>query len=68
MTKQDRYIQTRIQQLQEDMNKAHDPHDKQWYNRCIQELNWVAQMKDKPDHNCYMEKTIGSESFNMSNF
>ena len=31
--KRTRYIKARIQQLTDDMNKAHDPHDKNWYNR-----------------------------------
>ena len=51
-----RYIVTRIDQLKEDLNKAGDPHDQMWYNRCIQELNWAAQMMDQPTHNCYMEE------------
>lgn len=50
------YISTRIEQLKEDLSKAHDDHDKLWYNRCIQELNWAAQMFDEPTHNCYMEE------------
>ena len=37
------------------MAKAHDPMDQAWYNRLIQELDWVKQMNAKPDHNCYME-------------
>jgi hypothetical protein len=57
VTKVDTYIKTRISQLKEDMSKAHDPHDKQWYNRCIQELDWALQMNSKTDHNCYMEKS-----------
>tara|TARA_B000000565_G_C23678071_1_gene336897 strand:- start:250 stop:519 length:270 start_codon:yes stop_codon:yes gene_type:complete len=51
----ERYIDTRIEQLQTDMAKAHDEHDQNWYNRLIQELYWVKQMKTKPTHNCYME-------------
>ena len=54
--KQNRYIKMRMEQLKEDMEKAHDDHDKKWYNRCIQELDWVLQMKEQPNHNCYMEK------------
>ena len=50
------YIKTRISQLMDDMNKAHDQHDAAWYNRLIQELDWVAQMDGKPSHNCHMEK------------
>ena len=49
------YIKTRISQLMDDMNKAHDQHDKNWYNRLIQELNWVQQADSKPNRNCYME-------------
>tara|TARA_B100001113_G_C21075086_1_gene607279 strand:+ start:906 stop:1103 length:198 start_codon:yes stop_codon:yes gene_type:complete len=50
------YVDVRINQLKEDMGKASDPHDKQWYNRLIQELDWVIQMDGKPNHNCHMEK------------
>jgi len=42
------YIKTRISQLMDDMNKAHDQHDKNWYNRLIQELNWAYQMDENP--------------------
>ena len=49
------YIKTRISQLMDDMNKAHNEHDKNWYNRLIQVLNWVQQADSKPDRNCYME-------------
>ena len=54
MKKMEKYIRTRIEQLKEDMNKAHNEHDRMWYNRCIQELDWALQMKSKPTHNCYM--------------
>ena len=40
MKKMEKYIKTRIEQLKEDMNKAHNEHDRMWYNRCIQELDW----------------------------
>ena len=46
--RQEKYIMLRIEQLKEDMSKAHDELDKAWYNRLIQELNWVLQMKGKP--------------------
>ena len=59
--KQKRYIQVRMEQLAEEREKCHDDHDKMWFNRCIQELDWVLQMKAKPNHNCYMEnKTNGN--------
>lgn len=68
--KQLRYIKVRIDQLKEDQAKAHDAHDKQWYNRCIQELDWVLQMDSKPTHNCYMSGEITSDAagFKLSNF
>ena len=44
-----------MEQLEEEREKCHDDHDKMWFNRCIQELDWVLQMKEKPNHNCYME-------------
>ena len=53
--KQKRYIQIRMEQLAEEREKCNDDHDKMWFNRCIQELEWVLQMRDKPTHNCYME-------------
>ena len=42
------YIETRISQLRDDMEKAYDPHDRGWYNRLIQELAWAKS----PYHNC----------------
>lgn len=56
MTKINKYIETRISQLIEDRDKAHDEHDKAWYNRCIQELDWALQMNTITDRNCYMSK------------
>ena len=55
MTKQEKYIEVRMTQLAEERDKAHDEHDKAWFNRCIQELDWVKQMQSKPTHNCYMQ-------------
>ena len=46
------YIDVRIEQLKEDMDKASDPYDKQWYNRIISELYWAKS----PNHNCYIEQ------------
>ena len=53
--KQKRYIQIRMEQLAEEREKCHDDHDKMWFTRCIQELEWVLQMRNKPTHNCYMQ-------------
>ena len=55
MSRVEEYIKVRKNQLQEDMNKAHDDHDIAWYNRLIQVLDWVHQMERKPTRNCYME-------------
>ena len=52
MKKMEKYIKTRIEQLKEDKEKASDPHDIQWYNRCIQELDWALQMQSEPTHDC----------------
>ena len=50
-----KYIETRQEQLREDRDKAHDEHDKQWYNRLIQELDWVLMMDGKKEKaNCSM--------------
>ena len=46
------YIDIRISQLSNDLNKAKDEYDKQWYNRIIQELSWARSQK----HNCYMDE------------
>jgi len=53
--KDKKYIKVRMEQLAEERDKCHDEHDKMWFNRCIQELDWVLQMMDKPDHNCFMQ-------------
>ena len=65
MKKMEKYIKTRIEQLKEDKEKASDPHDIQWYNRCIQELDWALQMQGKPTHDCYMKNEKGT-TFGMS--
>ncbi len=62
MSRVEEYIKVRKNQLQEDMKKAHDDHDVAWYNRLIQELDWVEQMYvGKLTRNCYME---GNENGN----
>ena len=51
------YISTRIEQIKEELTKPNSEHDKNWYNRLIQELDWARQMADQgyPSYNCYME-------------
>ena len=52
----EQYIEIRIDQLKEDMKKASNEYDKQWYNRIISELNWAKA----PNHNCYIESDARS--------
>lgn len=40
------YLEARISQLREDLNKASSDYDKMWYNRIIQELMWFKQVID----------------------
>jgi hypothetical protein len=58
---QENYINTRKEQLREESLKCHDEMDAAWYNRIIQELDWVQQMKSKPTHNCFMQATSPEE-------
>ena len=48
------YILVRVKQLKEDREKASDDHDKMWYTRLIQELNWVTNHKE----NCSIPQTF----------
>ncbi len=41
------YIHIRMKQLYEEAYKCHDAHDKQWYNRCAEELHWVLKLMEK---------------------
>ena len=51
------YIDVRIEQLKEELTRQNNDYDKNWYNRLIQELDWVRQMdKGRPTKNCYMEE------------
>ena len=48
----EKYINVRIAQLKQDMEKALNVYDKKLYNRIIQELCWVKSQQ----HNCYMTR------------
>ena len=50
----EKYINMRIAQLKQDMEKAHDDYDKQWYNRLIQELCWAKSQQ----HDCYSHEEV----------
>ena len=54
--KADRYLQVRIEQLKEEIPKNEgDEMTVNWYNRLIQELQWVLDVdEDKERSNCYM--------------
>ena len=43
------FIQIRIDQLKEDREKANDPHDRLWYDRLIDELEYV-RLYDQTKH------------------
>jgi hypothetical protein len=50
------YVDVRIIQLKEELSKMEDFQynqdmisDKEWYNRLIQELEWVRLMQEKED-------------------
>ena len=58
------YIDIRISQLANDMAKAKDEYDKQWYNRIIQELSWARDQ----DHNCYMSKESDAADRDLENW
>ncbi len=55
--KADRYLEARIEQLKEEIPKNEgDDMTQQWYNRLIQELQWVLDV-DAPKegrNDCYM--------------
>ena len=49
------YINTRVQQLMDDANKARREEDKQWYYRVCQELQWAEQaMKGEYSKDCVL--------------
>ena len=52
-----KYIEARINLLKDDLNKTSNEHDKMWYKRLIQELDWAAQMNSKPTNNCSLDKS-----------
>ena len=49
----EKYIDVRVSQLQEDLEKCSDDYDKQWYNRIISELHW-ARAEIKQD--CWIQE------------
>lgn len=51
MSRTDRYINSRIQQLKRDLEVAHDEMDKAWYQRLIQELAWVQHISNSHQSN-----------------
>ena len=56
LTERTNYIDTRIMQLKVDSGLAQDPHDQQWYNRLIQELEWTKQaIFKKYEKDCALE-------------
>ena len=60
--KADRYLQVRIEQLKEEIPKNEgDEMTQQWYNRLIQELQWVVDIEEKNTvdrNNCWMGENV----------
>ena len=53
--KRDRYLKARIKQLKEELPKNDgDSLTEAWYNRLIQELQWVVDVEEKEKSNCWM--------------
>ena len=54
-SKKDRYLEVRIKQLKEELPKNEgDSLTTAWYNRLIQELQWVVDVDEKKKNNCWM--------------
>jgi hypothetical protein len=47
----EKYIDIRVTQLQEEIEKCNNDYDKQWYNRIISELHWA---KFEINNDCWM--------------
>jgi hypothetical protein len=58
--KADKYLRVRIEQLKEEIPKNEgDEMTQQWYNRLIQELQWVLDVdEDKERNNCFMGENV----------
>ncbi len=59
--KADRYLETRIEQLKEEIPKNEgDEMTQQWYNRLIQELQWVLDVDASKEerNNCFMGENV----------
>ena len=62
--KRTRYLEVRIQQLQDEIPKNEgDEMTQQWYNRLVQELQWVVDVGGSEDKrsgrsNCWMGENV----------
>ena len=57
--KRDRYLKARIKQLKEELPKNDgDSLTEAWYNRLIQELQWVVDVEEKEKSNCWMGDNV----------
>ena len=58
--KADKYLRVRIEQLKEEIPKNEgDEMTQQWYNRLIQELQWVLDVdEDRERNNCFMGENV----------
>ena len=59
--KRERYLKVRIDQLREEIPKNEgDDLTQEWYNRLIQELQWVVDIGSKEEgrSNCWMGENV----------
>ena len=59
--KRERYLKARISQLREEIPKNEgDDLTQEWYNRLIQELQWVVDIGSKEEgrSNCWMPDNV----------
>ena len=59
--KRERYLKARISQLREEIPKNEgDDLTQEWYNRLIQELQWVVDIGSKKEgrSNCWMPENV----------
>lgn len=49
----EKYIDVRVKQLEEEIEKCNNDYDKQWYNRIISELHWA---RSEIEQDCWMEE------------
>lgn len=57
------YIDVRIKDLLEEAQKCHDDHDKAWFKRAAQELQWTREMFTREHKRCVLETCVQQDLF-----